>query len=158
IRQSLAPTRHRHAAAGRGKAGQAGRQGHHRDEVSRQRKGATGMALASDPTSAVAVRPALKPSWNPLRFNSPELPVELQILAKTLAFVLLLVNHVKILPDPWLPFAPGIDRIPAALFQRTLQTVFVASALAILFNRRMRLFSLILGSTILLAVVSSKAY
>src|SRR5262249_44059700 len=67
-------------------------------------------------------------------------------------------NHVKILPDPWLPFVASVDLIPPALFQRTLQTVFVASALALLLNRRMRLMSLILGSTMLLAVVSSKAY
>ena len=83
---------------------------------------------------------------------------ELLILVKVLALVVLLVNHVRILPDPWLPFVPGIDRLPPVLFQRTLQTVFVVSALAILFNRRVRLASLVLGSTMLLAVVSSKAY
>jgi hypothetical protein len=72
--------------------------------------------------------------------------------------VALLTNHARILPDPWLPFVPGIDRIPPDLFQRTLQCVFVISALALLFNRSVRLASLALGSTMLLAVVSSKAY
>src|SRR5437899_11935804 len=104
------------------------------------------MALASHPTSAVISPAASKPSWNPLRFNSPGLPTELLILVKVLALALLLTNHVKILPDPWLPFVPGIDLLPPVLFQRTLQTVFVVSALAILFNRRVRLASLILGS------------
>ena len=110
------------------------------------------MALATYSASTV------KPSWNPLKFSGTELPVELLILVKVLALVLLLTNHVRILPDPWLPFVPGIDQIPSVLFQRTLQTVFVVSALALLFNRRVRLASLILGSTLLLAVVSSKAY
>jgi hypothetical protein len=105
------------------------------------------MALASSRTS-----------WNPLRFDGTELPTELAILVKVLALVVLLVNHVRILPDPWLPFVPGIDRLPAILFQKTLQTVFVVAALAILFNRRMRLASMVLGTTMLLAVVSSKAY
>src|SRR4051812_16020802 len=99
-----------------------------------------------------------RPSWNPLKFRGTELPTELLILVKVLALVVLLVNHVRILPDPWLPFVPGIDRLPPILFQRTLQTVFVASALAILFNHRVRLASLVLGATMLVAVVSSKAY
>jgi len=98
------------------------------------------------------------PSWNPLRFDGTELPTELTILVKVLALVVLLVNHVRMLPDPWLPFVPGIDRLPPILFQKTLQTVFVVAALAILFNRRVRLASLVLGTTMLLAVVSSKAY
>jgi hypothetical protein len=99
-----------------------------------------------------------KPSWNPLETTGTDLPVNLTILVKVLAIVLLVVNHVRILPDPWLPFIPWIDWFPAEPFQRTLQVVFVISALAIVFNRRIRLFSLILGATILLAVVSSKAY
>lgn len=101
---------------------------------------------------------AAKPSWNPLRFTGTELPTQLLLLVKVLALVVLLVNHVRLLPDPWLPFIPGIDRVPPLLFQRTLQALFVTSALALLFNRRVRLASLVLGSTMLLAVVSSKAY
>ena len=116
------------------------------------------MTPASHSTSDLTLPAASKPSWNPLRFDSPELPTELLILAKVLALVLLLTNHVKILPDPWLPFVPGIDLLPAVPFQRTLQAVFVVSALAVLLNRRVRLASLILGGSILLAVVSSKAY
>jgi hypothetical protein len=108
----------------------------------------------SEPTSGAA----LKPSWNPLKCDGTGLPVNLTILVKALALVLLLTNHVRLLPDPWLPFIPSIDLIPPALFQRTLQTVFILSAMAILFNRRLRIASLILGGTMLLAVVSSKAY
>ena len=114
------------------------------------------MALAPNAVSAVSA-PA-RPSWNPLKFTGTDLPTELLIMVKTLALVVLVVNHVRILPDPWLPFVPGIDDLPPVLFQRTLQVVFVTSALALLFNRRVRLASLILGATMLLAVVSSKAY
>lgn len=113
------------------------------------------MALASSAVTSPAVS---KPSWNPLRFSGTELPTELLIMIKSLALVVLLTNHARILPDPWLPFVPGIDRIPPVLFQRTLQTVFVTAALALMFNRRVRLASLALGSTMLLAVISSKAY
>src|SRR5947209_9982732 len=98
-----------------------------------------------------------RPSWNPLNFRGTELPTELLILVKVLALVVLLTNHARILPDPWLPFVPGIDRIPPVQFQRTLQTVFVIAALALLFNRRVRMASLALGSTMLLAVVLCKA-
>jgi hypothetical protein len=97
-------------------------------------------------------------SWNPLKCTGTDLPVNLTIMVKVLAIVLLVTNHVRILPDPWLPFIPWIGLIPEVPFQRTLQTIFVVSALAILFNRRVRLSSLVLGSAMLLAVVSSKAY
>lgn len=99
-----------------------------------------------------------EPSWNPLKCRGTDLPLNLTVMVKVLALVLLLVNHVRILPDPWLPFIPGLDLIPPLLFQRTIQTVFLISVIAILFNRRVRLASLVLGSTMLLAVVSSKAY
>src|SRR3954449_13349071 len=99
-----------------------------------------------------------RPSWNPLKCRGTDLPLNLTVMVKVLALVVLLVNHVRILPDPWLPFVPGLDRIPPLLFQRTIQTVFLISAIAIIFNRRVRLASLVLGSTILLSVVSSKAY
>lgn len=98
------------------------------------------------------------PSWNPLKCNGTDLPVNLTILVKVLAIAVLLTNHVRVLPDPWLPFIPWIDLIPHAPFQWTLKIVFVISALAILFNRRVRLSALILGATMLIAVVSSKAY
>jgi len=113
------------------------------------------MALA---TSTLTPAAASKPSWNPLKFGGTDLPTGLLIMVKSLALVLLLTNHVRILPDPWLPFVPGVDLIPPVLFQRTLQTVFIVSALAVLFNRHVRLASLVLGSTMLLAVLSSKAY
>jgi hypothetical protein len=99
-----------------------------------------------------------RPSWNPLKCRGTDLPLNLTVMIKVLALVVLLVNHVRILPDPWLPFIPGLDRIPPMLFQRTIQTAFLISAIAIVFNRRVRLASLVLGATMLLAVVSSKAY
>jgi hypothetical protein len=106
---------------------------------------------------AVLPNPAVT-SWNPLKCSGTGLPVNLTVLVKVLAIALLLTNHVRILPDPWLSFIPPMDAIPPLLFKRTLQTVFIVSALAIVFNRRIRIASLILGATMLLAVVSSKAY
>ena len=73
----------------------------------------------------------MEPSWNPLRCRGTDLPLNLTIMVKVLAMVLLLVNHVRILPDPWLPFIPGLELFPPLLFQRTLQTVFVLAAIAI---------------------------
>ena len=73
-------------------------------------------------------------SWNPLKCRGTDLPLNLTVMVKVLAIVVLLVNHVRILPDPWLPFIPGVDQIPPLLFQRTLQTAFVLSAVAIVFN------------------------
>src|SRR4030081_3898001 len=97
--------------------------------------------------NAISSRPVSEPSWNPLRCRGTDFPLNLTVMVKLLAIVVLLVNHVRILPDPWLPFIPGLDLLPPLLFQRTLQTVFLISAIAIVFNRRVRLASLLLGST-----------
>lgn len=97
-------------------------------------------------------------SLNPLRCDGTALPPNLLLLAKLIALTLLLTNHVRLLPDPFLSFLPGLDQLPGAPFRLVLQILFLASALALLFNRSVRLSSLVLGLTILFAVVSSKAY
>jgi hypothetical protein len=101
---------------------------------------------------------ATKPSWNPLRCTGTGMPTNLAIMVKVLAIAVLVTNHVRLLPDPWLSFIPAIDALPPVLFQKTIQVVFVLSALAIIFNRRIQWASLTIGATMLLAVVSSKAY
>ena len=115
------------------------------------------MTVAGAAISGSSV-PESKPSWNPLKCSGTDLPKNLTIMVKTLAIAVLVVNHVRILPDPWLPFVPFLHLFPPVLFQKTLQTLFLVSALAIVFNRRLRLFSLVIGTTMLVAVVSSKAY
>jgi hypothetical protein len=116
------------------------------------------MSTTAHAVSPVNPQKIPKASWNPFRCTGLDLPVNLAVLVKVLALVVLITNHVRLLPDPWLPFIPVLDRFPPLLFQRTLQTVFVAAALLIVFNRSTRRASLVLGATILLAVVSSKAY
>ena len=98
------------------------------------------------------------PSWNPLRCTGTGLPTNLVVLVKSLAIAVLVTNHVRLLPDPWLSFVPVLDSIPGPLFKLSIQAIFLVSAMAILFNRRIQLASLLLGSTMLLAVVASKAY
>jgi hypothetical protein len=116
------------------------------------------MALAHSSEATVIPPRQVAPSWNPLKCVGTDLPVNLTVMVKVLAIALLFTNHVRILPDPWLPFIPFVDLIPPEVFQRTIQIVFIISTLSILFNRRVRLSALVLGSTMLLAVVSSKAY
>jgi uncharacterized membrane protein YphA (DoxX/SURF4 family) len=99
-----------------------------------------------------------KPSWNPLKCAGTDLPLNLTILVKALAIALLVTNHVTAMPDPWLPFIPGVDLIPPSLFQWTLRIALVTGSLAIVFNRRVRLASLVVGTTMLVAILSSKAY
>lgn len=96
--------------------------------------------------------------WNPLRCSGTALPPPLLLMAKLIAIALLLTNHVRLLPDPFLPFVPGLDQLPGRLFQTTLQTVFVLSAFALLFNRWVRTSCLLLGGSMLLGVLASRAY
>jgi predicted DCC family thiol-disulfide oxidoreductase YuxK len=102
---------------------------------------------------------AVKPSWNPLRCGGTALPTNLLLMAKLIALCLLLTNHVRLIPDPFLPFVPAFDWIGApAAFQAALQMVFVAAAVALLLNRSVRASCLALGGVILIGVISSKAY
>jgi predicted DCC family thiol-disulfide oxidoreductase YuxK len=82
----------------------------------------------------------------------------LLLLAKIIALALLLTGHVRLLPDPFLPFLPALDTLPGEAFRTALQVIFVVSALAILFNRWPRLSAGVLGAAMLVAVVASKAY
>jgi predicted DCC family thiol-disulfide oxidoreductase YuxK len=101
----------------------------------------------------------VKASWNPLRCGGTALPTNLLLMAKLIALCLLLTNHVRLIPDPFLPFVPAFDQIGSPLaFQRVLQVLFVVSAIALLFNRWVRVACLALGGSILIGVLSSKAY
>lgn len=103
--------------------------------------------------------PVSAPSWNPLRLDGTALPVPMLLMAKLIAVALLFTNHQRLLPDPFLPFIPALDTFAFSQpFQVALKTVFVASALALIFNRSVRASALLLGLTILVSVVSSKAY
>src|SRR5437660_10006791 len=98
--------------------------------------------------STAAITEARGPGWNPLRCSGTILPANLLLMAKLIALCLLLTNHVRLLPDPFLPFIPLLDRIGApATFQFALQLVFVASAIALLFNRWVRASCLLLGGS-----------
>lgn len=107
----------------------------------------------------MALLTALKGPWNPFRITGTAMPPNLLLLCKILAVALLATGHVRILPDPFLPFIPGLDGLTdPAIFKGTLQTVVVVAAVALLFNRCVRASTLILGGCVLLAVLSSKAY
>ena len=126
------------------------------------------MALASPVTPSTvtpatvtpsAESPAAKPSWNPLRCGGTALPPPVLLMAKLIALCLLLTGHVTLLPQPFLPFLPIFDHMgDPVVFQWVLRVAFVASALALLFNRSVRVSAFVLGATILVGVLSSKIY
>ena len=86
------------------------------------------------------------------------MPPNLLLMAKIIALAFLLTNHVRLLPEPFLPFLSLFDSLPAAQFQFALKSLFLIAIIALLFNLKVRLAALLLGTTILLAVISSMAY
>jgi predicted DCC family thiol-disulfide oxidoreductase YuxK len=87
------------------------------------------------------------------------MPGNVLLMAKLIAIALLLTNEVKFLPAPYLPFIPALGRLmPGEIFRVILMAVFLVSMAALLFNFAVRTSSLLLGSAILLAVVSSRTY
>jgi predicted DCC family thiol-disulfide oxidoreductase YuxK len=108
----------------------------------------------------MAMAPALgSPWWNPLRLSGTPLPVPVLLMAKLIAVALLLTNHQRLLPDPFLPFVSWLEPLSfSSNFQVAIKAVFIASALALILNCRVRTSAFVLGATILLSVVASKAY
>jgi len=108
---------------------------------------------------AATLSPA-KPSWNPLRIDGTGLEPNVLLAAKLIAFCLLATNHLRVYPDePFLPFLPFLDALRAPFpFQPVTEALLIGSALALLFNRRVRMACLLLGGVIILGVVASKAY
>lgn len=95
---------------------------------------------------------------NPLRLTGLSLPPQLVLLCRLLALTLLLTNHQKQIQTPFLPFFDFFDALPPELFQHTLQAALILGSLGTLLTRRTRTFAAITGVTILLAVLSSRAY
>lgn len=107
----------------------------------------------------MALPSALRGPWHPLRITGTPMPPNLLLMCKIIAVAILATEHFRILPDPFLPFIDGIDRLATPdVFRITLKTTAVVSAVLLLFNRGVRLSALVLGSCLLLGVVSSKAY
>ena len=95
---------------------------------------------------------------NPLKLTGASLPPQLVLLCRLLALTLLLTNHQAQIQSPFLPFLDIFDAFPPDLFQYTLKAALVAGALGLLFTRNIRTFAVITGTTILLAVLSSRGY
>lgn len=107
----------------------------------------------------MALSAALKGACTPFRITGTPMPPSLLLMCKIIATAILATGHVGILPDPFIPFIDGLDRLlPPDVFRIGLKTVAVLSAVSLLFNQSVRASALVLGSCMLLAVVSSRAY
>jgi predicted DCC family thiol-disulfide oxidoreductase YuxK len=95
---------------------------------------------------------------NPLKLTGASLPPQLVLLCRLLALTLLFTNHQAQIQTPFLPFLDLFDAFPPIAFQYALKTALVIGALGLLFTRNIRTFATVTGVTILLAVVSSRAY
>jgi predicted DCC family thiol-disulfide oxidoreductase YuxK len=104
---------------------------------------------------ALSSKAIVNRSRNPLRVSGTAMPENVLLMAKLIAIALYLTHQVRFLPDPFLPFIPGLDHLmPGAIFQGTLQVVFAVSMIALFFNYAVRASCL----CILLGVISSRAY
>ena len=95
---------------------------------------------------------------NPLKLSELSLPPQVVLLCRLLALTLLLTNHQSQIQTPFLPFLDIFDSLPPAIFQYTLKIALGIGALGLLFTRKTRTFATLTGITILLAVLSSRAY
>ena len=100
-----------------------------------------------------------KSSLNPLRCDGTALPTPLLLMAKVMALALLLTGEWYAMPDIFLPYLSFLDLVPAGhIFHIVLEIAIVVSAVALLFNLRVRPACLVIGSSYLLASVASQPY
>lgn len=95
---------------------------------------------------------------NPLKLTAASLPPQVVLICRLLALTLLLTNHQAQIQTPFLPFLEIFDALPPAFFQYTLKAALIIGSLGLLFTRNIRTFAVITGTTILLAVLSSRGY
>jgi predicted DCC family thiol-disulfide oxidoreductase YuxK len=108
---------------------------------------------------ALSDEAVVTPSRNPFSVSGTAMPENVLLMAKLISVALFLTNQVSLLPTPYLSFIPRLDHLMSGkTFQEILQEVFLASMAALLFNYAVRASSLLLGSSILLGVISSRAY
>jgi len=84
------------------------------------------------------------------------MPANLLLLGRILALAMLLRGTGLRLPDPFLPFVPGLDLVPG--WRWALTVAFFAAAVSLLAGYRPRASALVLGGTLLLGVLSSRVY
>ncbi|HET9744450.1 MAG TPA: DCC1-like thiol-disulfide oxidoreductase family protein [Chitinophagaceae bacterium] len=100
-------------------------------------------------------------SWNPLRNNLSGLPPHVVVVSKAFAIFLIIKSlffwSTLRFREPYLPFLAIFDEIGhPVIIQKILQVGLYGSALGILFNRHVKTFSLVAGSSILLSILSAK--
>jgi predicted DCC family thiol-disulfide oxidoreductase YuxK len=93
---------------------------------------------------AAAAPPGSKPSWNPLVCGGTGMPAPLLLMAKLVVLGLLLTGHLWPLPDRFAPYL--------------LRGICLLCAGALLFNRRVRLSSILLGGCMFLAMRMARDY
>jgi hypothetical protein len=112
-----------------------------------------------DSTVAVANRQAAVAGVNPLRMSGTALPPNLLMATKLLALCYVLTGQLSGLPDGFLPFIPYLGYFNGSdVYRHALQAVIAVAALALWVNRAVRTSCLLIGSALLLAILSSQPY
>jgi hypothetical protein len=99
------------------------------------------------------------PGLNPLRMSGTALPPSLLMAAKLLVLAYVLEGQLDGLPDGFLPFVSYLGHFNgSAYYRHALQAVIVGAGLALWLNRAVRASCLLIGSALLLAILSSQPY
>lgn len=107
----------------------------------------------------VADRQASATRFNPLRMSGTTLPPNLLMAAKLLILCYFLAGRLSGVPDGFLPFISFLGHFNGSgLYRHVLQAVIAASAVALWINRAPRTCCILIGSTLILAILSSQSY
>lgn len=97
-------------------------------------------------------------SWNPLVCRGTDLPPNLLISGKLLAFWLLVRRGPAWIPRVHLPFLQTFDQLGPAtsVLERSMAVAFLLFTVALLLNRSPRLSCLVLGTLVLTGIVMDR--
>jgi hypothetical protein len=95
----------------------------------------------------------------PLRISGTELPDNVLLMAKVITLAFISTGQFRLFSWHFLPFLRLFDRLGSPVaFHWTLVTVFLAAALALFYNKHVRICCFLLGGVILISLLSSRAY
>lgn len=94
----------------------------------------------------------------PFQFEGTKLHPNVLLMCKMLIY-LMIAHHIFFkISDPFIPFIPFLDHFNTYpnVFKYIMRTLFAVGAFAVVFNIRVRLASLIVGSVVIINILASK--
>lgn len=92
------------------------------------------------------------------QYEGTKLHPNILLMCKLLVLLITAHHFIYKISDPFIPFIPALDELNnyPNVFKFTLRTLFIISALALMFNIKVRTATLTAGSIVIISILASK--